>query len=72
MDAFLLAGGEVDGQQLVSDRGNFAEMFRPQFVTPPNLPGRVARRLALLTYGLDWFRLQDYRGMFVAMHTGSY
>ncbi len=67
--AFLLAGGEVDGQRLVSEE-NFREMFRPQFVTPPTYPTASLVGSRFLTYGLGWFLL-DYRGMFVAMHTGS-
>jgi CubicO group peptidase (beta-lactamase class C family) len=68
---FLLAGGEVDGNRLVSER-NFQEMFRPQVLVPPSefYPSAQLTRPHWTSYGLGWFQ-QDYRGHFVAMHTGS-
>ena len=67
--AFLLAGGEAGGKRLVSG-ASFRELMKPQVVTPANYPtaGLVGSRWT--TYGLGWFQ-QDYRGQFVAMHTGS-
>jgi hypothetical protein len=69
--AFLQAGGVVGGQRLVSE-ANFKELFLPQVAMRaadgyPTLPLVGSRMTA---YGLGWF-LQDYRGQFVAMHTGS-
>jgi CubicO group peptidase (beta-lactamase class C family) len=66
---FLLNGGEVNGKRLVSEAG-FRELLKPQVVTPPNYPTATLVGSHWTTYGLGWFQ-QDYRGMFVAMHTGS-
>jgi CubicO group peptidase (beta-lactamase class C family) len=69
---FWLSGGQAGGKRLVSE-ASFAELLAPQTVIPsarfsyPTLP-LVGSRWA--TYGLGWFQ-QDYRGLFVAMHTGS-
>jgi CubicO group peptidase (beta-lactamase class C family) len=67
--AFLLAGGQAGGRRLVGE-ANFRELLAPQTIAPPMYPtaGLVGSRW--LTYGLGWFQ-QDYRGQFVAMHTGS-
>jgi len=67
--AFLLAGGHVDGKRLVSE-ASFRELLVPQVVMPPNYPTAKLVGSRWTTYGLGWFQ-QDYRGMFVAMHTGS-
>jgi CubicO group peptidase (beta-lactamase class C family) len=68
---FLLAGGEVDGRRLVSEQ-NFREMFRPQVLVPAAefYPSARLTQPAWTSYGLGWFQ-QDYRGHYVAMHTGS-
>ncbi|HOX71325.1 MAG TPA: serine hydrolase [Dokdonella sp.] len=67
---FLLAGGEVDGKALVSEK-NFQEMFRPQALAAGEFyPTARLTQPHWMTYGLGWFQ-QDYRGHFVAMHTGS-
>jgi CubicO group peptidase (beta-lactamase class C family) len=68
---FLLKGGRLGDSALVRER-TFAELFRPQTVIPVEsfypTAGRTHPRFT--AYGLGWF-LQDYRGAFVAMHTGS-
>lgn len=68
---FLLAGGEYNGKRLVSEE-NFRELFSPQALVPANdfYPSTALTKPHWTAYGLGWF-LQDYRGKFVAMHTGS-
>ena len=68
---FLLAGGELDGKRLVSEN-NFREMFQPQALVPAAefYPTAQLTRPHWTSYGLGWFQ-QDYRGHYVAMHTGS-
>jgi hypothetical protein len=67
--AFLLAGGQAGGKRLVSE-ANFRELLAPQTIAPPMYPTAGLVGSHWLTYGLGWFQ-QDYRGQFVAMHTGS-
>jgi CubicO group peptidase (beta-lactamase class C family) len=70
--AFLLAGGKANGKQLVSE-ANFKELFMPQVAVQREQFGYPTTKLTnshFTAYGLGWF-LQDYRGQFVAMHTGS-
>jgi len=67
--AFWLEGGQYGGKRLVSE-ANFRELLAPQFVTPPSYPTNDLVGSHWSTYGLGWFQ-QDYRGRFVAMHTGS-
>ena len=67
--AFLLAGGQAGGTRLVSE-ASFKELFAPQMIAPPMYPTAGLVGSHWLTYGLGWFQ-QDYRGQFVAMHTGS-
>lgn len=68
---FLLAGGIVDGKRLVSET-NFRELFAPQALVPASefYPTMALTKPHWTSYGLGWFQ-QDYRGRFVAMHTGS-
>lgn len=68
---FLLAGGEYNGKRLVSEK-NFSELFAPQALVPENdfYPSTALTKPHWTAYGLGWF-LQDYRGKYVAMHTGS-
>ena len=67
---FLLDSGRVAGRRLVSPR-NFAELFRPQqTVQRPFYPTATLTNLHYQAYGLGWI-LQDYRGEFTAIHTGS-
>lgn len=69
--AFLLDDGQVGGKRLVS-QDNFDEMFKPQAIVPPGefYPTAKLTQPHWVTYGFGWFE-QDYRGHFVAMHTGS-
>jgi CubicO group peptidase (beta-lactamase class C family) len=68
---FLLGRGRVDGRPLVSDSA-FDEMFRPQTIIRREqfYPTATLTGPNFTAYGLGWF-LQDYRGRFVAFHTGS-
>jgi CubicO group peptidase (beta-lactamase class C family) len=68
---FLLDSGRVGGRRLVSE-ASFRELFKPQaFVSLAQFyPTAELTRPHWMTYGLGWFQ-QDYRGKFVAMHTGS-
>jgi CubicO group peptidase (beta-lactamase class C family) len=68
---FLLDSGKVGGTRLVSD-ASFRELFKPQaFVSAAEFyPTAELTKPHWMTYGLGWFQ-QDYRGKFVAMHTGS-
>ena len=68
---FLLDSGRVSGTRLVSER-NFHELFKPQVVGPPNgfYPTSRIIKPHWETYGLGFFE-EDFRGRFVAYHTGS-
>ena len=69
---FLLAGGKVGDKRLVSEQA-FKELFTPQVAISPRQWGYPTAGLVgshWTAYGLGWF-LQDYRGQFIAMHTGS-
>jgi len=68
---FLLDSAETGGHRLVSD-SNYRRIFAPQAVIGPE-EFYPSARLTLphwTTYGLGWFQ-QDYRGHFLAFHTGS-
>lgn len=69
--AFLLDGGQVNGRVLVKP-DTFRELFDNQAIVPADefYPTLALTRPHFMTYGLGWF-VQDYRGEFVAMHTGS-
>jgi CubicO group peptidase (beta-lactamase class C family) len=66
---FLLDSGRVSGKRLVSAR-NFVELFRPQQVLSGQYPATEITHPHFQAYGLGWF-LRDYRGEFMAYHTGS-
>ena len=69
---FLLDDGCVDSKRLVSEK-NFKELFKPQvMITNASgfYPTVALTKPHWMSYGLGWFQ-QDYRGKFVAMHTGS-
>ena len=68
---FLLDSGRVDGTRLVSEAG-FRELLKPQaFVTASEFyPTAQITKPHWMTYGLGWFE-QDFRGRFLAFHTGS-
>jgi CubicO group peptidase (beta-lactamase class C family) len=68
---FLLDSGRVNGKRLVS-AARFNEFWTPQTVIPqPDFyPTTTLTKPHFTAYGLGWF-LEDYRGEFVAFHTGS-
>lgn len=68
---FLLDSGRVNGTRLVSER-NFHELFRPHVVAPPGgfYPTAQLVQPHFETYGFGFFE-EDFRGRFVAYHTGS-
>lgn len=68
---FMLNGGRINGQQLVSE-ANFRELLKPQtMVTEAEFyPTATLTKPRWMSYGLGWFQ-QDYRGRFLAFHTGS-
>jgi CubicO group peptidase (beta-lactamase class C family) len=67
---FVLDSGRVGGRRLVSAQ-NFAELFRPQQeIAGEFYPTTRLTHPHFQAYGMGWF-LQDYRGEFVAFHTGS-
>jgi len=68
---FLLAGGRIGDSALVAP-GTFAQFFQPQTIIPTSsfYPTASRTRPHFTAYGMGWF-LQDYRGEFVAFHTGS-
>ena len=68
---FLLDSARINGKRLVTDL-SFRELFKPQATIPPGefYPTARLTRPHWTTYGLGWFE-QDYRGRFVAFHTGS-
>jgi CubicO group peptidase (beta-lactamase class C family) len=68
---FWLDGGQAAGTRLVSEEA-FRELLAPQALVPAGefYPTAQLTRPRWTTYGLGWFQ-QDFRGRFVAMHTGS-
>lgn len=68
---FLLDSARVGGTRLVSD-SNFRRLFQPQSFVGPDEYYASARltQPRWTTYGLGWFQ-QDYRGHYIAFHTGS-
>lgn len=68
---FVLDSGRSGGRRLVSAE-RFVDWLSPQVVVPQSqfYPTATLTRPHQVNYGLGWF-LQDYRGMSVAMHTGS-
>jgi len=67
---FLLDSGKVASRRLVTAQ-NFAELFRPQqIVQRPLYPTARLTHPHFQAYGLGWI-LQDYRGEYIAIHTGS-
>ena len=68
---FVLDSGRVGGQRLISER-RFVEWLSPQVVVRAEsfYPTTRLTRPHHINYGLGWF-LHDYRGLSVAMHTGS-
>lgn len=68
---FLLDSGRVDGKRLVTDTG-FRKLLEPQSFVPSSefYPTAQITKPHWTTYGLGWFE-QDFRGRFLAFHTGS-
>ena len=68
---FFLDSGRVGGKRLVSE-SNFRLLLKPQsFVTASEFyPTAQITKPHWMTYGLGWFQ-QDFRGRFLAFHTGS-
>lgn len=68
---FLLDSAEAGGHRLVSDSG-YRMLFAPQAIIPADefYPTQALTHPHWMTYGLGWFE-QDYRGHFIAFHTGS-
>jgi len=69
---FVLDSGRVGGggRRLVSAQ-NFAELLKPQQVVQrPFYPTASLTHPHVQAYGLGWI-LQDYRGEWIAIHTGS-
>ncbi|MBC7841105.1 MAG: serine hydrolase [Gemmatimonadaceae bacterium] len=68
---FLLDSGRVSGKRLVSER-QFRALLEPHsFVTRSEFyPTAQITKPHWTTYGLGWFQ-QDFRGRFLAFHTGS-
>lgn len=68
---FLLDSTGVAGRRLVSD-SNYRRIFAPQSMVSADefYPTARLTKPHWMTYGLGWFE-QDYRGHFLAFHTGS-
>ena len=68
---FLLNDGCTGGKRLVSS-ANFRALLKPQVMVPANefYPTARLTQPHWTSYGYGWVQ-QDYRGRFVAMHTGS-
>ncbi|MEO0339205.1 MAG: serine hydrolase domain-containing protein, partial [Bacteroidota bacterium] len=68
---FLLDEGKVGDQQLLA-ASTLAEILKPQVIVPEGqfYPTTRLTQPHWTTYGLGWFQ-QDYRGEFLAFHTGS-
>lgn len=68
---FLLDSARVHGRRLTSP-ANFSELFTVQQVVPPEefYPTAGLTHPHFQAYGMGWF-LEDYRGEYVAFHTGS-
>ena len=69
---FLLAGGRTAGGRQLLGQDVVATLLAPRAIIPPEqyYPTAALTRPHWRTYGLGWFE-QDYRGEFVAFHTGS-
>ncbi len=68
---FLLDSAQVGGRRLLSESG-YQALFAPHALIPADefYPTTALTHPHWTTYGLGWFE-QDYRGHFVAFHTGS-
>ena len=68
---FLLDSGRVAGRRLLS-AAQFGQLFTAQQMVPPGefYPTARLTHPHFQAYGMGWF-LEDYRGEYVAFHTGS-
>jgi len=68
---FLLDSARVKGKRLLSARG-YADLFSPHILVDEKqfYPTATLTHPRFQAYGQGWF-LEDYRGEFVAFHTGS-
>jgi CubicO group peptidase (beta-lactamase class C family) len=68
---FLLDSARVGGKRLLSARG-YADLFAPRILVDEKefYPTAKLTHPRFQAYGEGWF-LEDYRGEFVAFHTGS-
>ena len=68
---FLLNKGKVNYQNLIRE-STLNEILKPQIIIPTRqfYPTWRLTNPHFTTYGLGWFQ-QDYRGEFLAFHTGS-
>jgi CubicO group peptidase (beta-lactamase class C family) len=68
---FLLDSGRVGDKRLVTE-ANFRELLKPQTLVPASefYPTAQLTKPHWMSYGLGWFE-QDFRGRFLAFHTGS-
>jgi CubicO group peptidase (beta-lactamase class C family) len=68
---FLLDSARLEGKRLLSARG-YADLFSPHILVDEKqfYPTATLTHPRFQAYGQGWF-LEDYRGEFVAFHTGS-
>jgi len=68
---FLLDSARLDGKRVLSPRG-YADLFAPHILVDDKefYPTAKLTHPRFQAYGQGWF-LEDYRGEFVAFHTGS-
>ncbi|HSF18076.1 MAG TPA: serine hydrolase [Vicinamibacteria bacterium] len=66
----MLGEGELDGHRVISQE-SAAELFKPNIIYPlPVESKELFPSTHFSTYGLGW-GLRDYRGRFIATHTGG-
>jgi CubicO group peptidase (beta-lactamase class C family) len=66
----MLGEGELDGKRILSEEST-AEVFEPNIIYPMSAESRdLFPSTHFSTYGLGW-GLRDYRGRFIATHTGG-
>ena len=68
---FLLDSARLGGKRILSARG-YADLFAPHILVSDEqfYPTTKLTHTRFQAYGQGWF-LEDYRGEFVAFHTGS-
>jgi CubicO group peptidase (beta-lactamase class C family) len=66
----MLGEGELDGKRLLSEE-SAAEVWKPSIIYPMSAESKeLFPSTHFSTYGLGW-GLRDYRGRFIATHTGG-